>query len=748
MNNRISKWFLTLLLAAVFAFCLPLGVLAAEAATQPDKDDINASQDENITTQDNGLNLTVGGVALYKDGAATGNTVDGAIYDASTYTLTLNNYSYTAERSSTYDTGNLEGIAASGWGDATFTVKLIGTNTINIKETGSVIGADAISLGSKFAQNEAPIKIEGPGTLNITAISNNTVIGGIGISSSNFMISDATININCTGNKGWMSNIETESSAAKMAINNSTLNLSITGTGNEVYQECGIKTGYGNISIANSTIKSTVSSTTGSYKVYPSCIYAGYNENDGTIDGGDLSISNSNLILQSYHDAYSINTAKKPTFSGTAYFYGGSDGPTTQLSADTFVSADGTGRYCTNHKYSQIATHKIGAKDISAISMAAAPTKTTYTVADKLDVSGGKLNVTYDDGSTDSVALTDTMCSGYDPTRIGTQTVTVTYEGKTTSFNVTVNAKSDGPSVLYQTHIQNIGWNQGWKIDGDETGTHGQSLRLEAIQVKLSNAKVSGSVQYKTHIQNKGWETNWSNDGAVSGTSGQGLRLEAIQIQLTGEMANQYDIYYRVHAQNFGWLGWAKNGESAGTAGYAYRLEAIQIQLVKKGSAAPGSTDNAFKQPLVSYQTHVQNVGWQNYVNDGAVSGTEGQSLRLEGIKVNLASQPYTGSIQYKTHIQNLGWETSWHANGDMSGTQGQSLRLEAIQIQLTGEMAGHYDVYYRVHAQNFGDLGWAKNGESAGTAGYGYRLEAIQIQLVTKGGAAPGSTDQAFVQR
>ena len=389
-------------------------------------------------------------------------------------------------------------------------------------------------------------------------------------------------------------------------------------------------------------------------------------------------------------------------------------------------------------------------KELDTIEITNAPNKTTYKLGESFDAAGLKVKAIYTDKT--SKEVTNYKVSGFDSSSSGTKELTITYKegnvSRSATFNVTISTESSLPSISYITHIQNLGWNQGWKIDGDEAGTHGQSLRLEAIQVKLSNAKVSGSVQYKTHIQNKGWETNWSSDGAVSGTSGLGLRLEAIQIQLTGEMANQYDIYYRVHAQNFGWLGWAKNGESAGTAGYAYRLEAIQIQLVKKGGAAPGSTDNAFKQPLVSYQTHVQNVGWQNYVNDGGVSGTEGQSLRLEGIKVNLASQPYTGSIQYKTHIQNLGWETSWHANGDMSGTQGQSLRLEAIQIELTGEMADHYDVYYRVHAQNFGDLGWAKNGESAGTAGYGYRLEAIQIQLVTKGGAAPGSTDQAFVQR
>jgi len=105
------------------------------------------------------------------------------------------------------------------------------------------------------------------------------------------------------------------------------------------------------------------------------------------------------------------------------------------------------------------------------------------------------------------------------------------------------------------------------------------------------------------------------------------------------------------------------------------------------------------------------------------------------------------GGIEYKTHVQNIGW-MDWVSNGQLSGTEGRALRLEGIQIRLTGQAANDYDVYYRVHAQNFGWMGWAKNGESAGTAGFGYRLEAIQIVLVSKGAGAPGSTSGAFVQK
>lgn len=155
--------------------------------------------------------------------------------------------------------------------------------------------------------------------------------------------------------------------------------------------------------------------------------------------------------------------------------------------------------------------------------------------------------------------------------------------------------------------------------------------------------------------------------------------------------------------------------------------------------------------PSVSYRTHVQNVGWQNYVSNGNISGTEGKSYRLEGIKVKLDPQGYDLGLAYQTHIQNIGWEANtargWKTDDLMSGTEGLSYRLEAIQIKLTGADAEQFDLYYQVHAQNIGWMGWAKNGESAGSAGYGYRLEGIRIKIVPKGSAAPGSTSNAFVQ-
>ena len=345
----------------------------------------------------------------------------------------------------------------------------------------------------------------------------------------------------------------------------------------------------------------------------------------------------------------------------------------------------------------------------------------------------------------------------------GTTTITATsINNKTATCNVTVTKRL--PKVKYKTHVQDYGW-QDYVKNGEMSGTTGKAKRLEGIKIKLEDIPYDGDIEYKTHIENIGWEKEFKKNDDMSGTSGRALRLEAIEIKLTGDIENYFDIYYRVHAENFGWLGWARNGEKSGTAGYAYRLEGIEIKLIPKGELfseygekytfvdkSKGKTQPMGDNQKVAYTTHVENIGWQDYVTDGAMAGTSGRALRLEGIKIKVNNNLYQGDILYRTHIENIGWEKTFKKNDEMSGTKGRALRLEAIEIKLDGEISNHYDVYYRVHAENFGWLAWAKNGEKAGTAGYAYRLEGIEIILVDKGETPPERTNQnqnrSFIQR
>lgn len=131
----------------------------------------------------------------------------------------------------------------------------------------------------------------------------------------------------------------------------------------------------------------------------------------------------------------------------------------------------------------------------------------------------------------------------------------------------------------------------------------------------------------------------------------------------------------------------------------------------------------------ITYQTHVQYQGWQNYVEEGNISGTTGQELRLEAIKINNLNTNFT--LKYRVHVQYEGWQ-NWKKQGELAGTEGQALRLEAIQISLEG--SEEYSVEYRVHVQYQGWQDWKQNGEVAGTVGQALRLEAIQIRIIKEG--------------
>ena len=80
---------------------------------------------------------------------------------------------------------------------------------------------------------------------------------------------------------------------------------------------------------------------------------------------------------------------------------------------------------------------------LSSISIAQIPSKTEYIKnSSSIDLNNGKLCLTYSDGSTYVIDLSnpDVRISGFDTSTEGTKTINVEYKGKQTSFDITVNA--------------------------------------------------------------------------------------------------------------------------------------------------------------------------------------------------------------------------------------------------------------------------------------------------------------------
>ena len=294
--------------------------------------------------------------------------------------------------------------------------------------------------------------------------------------------------------------------------------------------------------------------------------------------------------------------------------------------------------------------------------------------------------------------------------------------GSILSLETISNAATD-MSISYNTHIQNIGWEADFsKSNGQSSGTSGQSLRLEAIKIKLNNAPSGINLKYQVHVENEGWQ-GWKNNGETAGTTGKSYRLEAIRIKLEG--TKNYKVQYRAHVQNIGWQDWQEDGEMAGTSGQSLRLEAIQIRIVKVNN------------PTVEYCGHIEMDGWEQTYSrsNGQTSGTTGRSLGMQALKVKLSGVPTNANIQCQAHVQYQGWK-NWANEGTIAGTTGLGLNLEAIKLKLNN-LPG-YSIQYRAHVQNIGWQDWKKDGEIAGTTGKNLRIEAIQIKLVRTDNVKP----------
>ena len=283
----------------------------------------------------------------------------------------------------------------------------------------------------------------------------------------------------------------------------------------------------------------------------------------------------------------------------------------------------------------------------------------------------------------------------------------------------------------FKGHVQNVG-DVAARTSGRgvAVGTEGRSLRLESFSAAMPD-ETDGGIEYRGHVQDKGWDA-WIADGSMCGTTGKAKRVEAVQMRLTGEVAKTHSVWYRVHSQDYGWLGWAHDGQAAGTAGQSLRIESLEVWVLPKDQT-PDDADasKASFVGAVSGRAHVQNVGWTAV--SGKTLGTIGRGLRMEALSLGAPSLPEACGISYEAHVQDIGWQ-GVREGGKVAGTEGQSKRVEAVRISLTGEAANTYSVWYRVHSQDYGWLGWAKDGEKAGTEGFAKRAEAVEVQVLPQG--------------
>lgn len=218
--------------------------------------------------------------------------------------------------------------------------------------------------------------------------------------------------------------------------------------------------------------------------------------------------------------------------------------------------------------------------------------------------------------------------------------------------------------VIYRVHVQDIGW-QNWVRNGRIAGTTGQSKRIEAIQIYLRNRadrvkieNVDKTVSYSAHVQDYGW-LNAVTNGNIGGTVGQSKRMEAIQVSLSDDMLEYGDVNVQAHVQDYGWLGTVGNGQTAGTTGQNKRLEGLKITL----------TDELANYYDIYYRAHVGNIGWLGWTKNGGIAGSVGCNRRIEAVQIaiyakNDPNAPKVGNSQ-TTSVENPQYTPTYYSQRD-----------------------------------------------------------------------------------
>lgn len=83
-------------------------------------------------------------------------------------------------------------------------------------------------------------------------------------------------------------------------------------------------------------------------------------------------------------------------------------------------------------------TVTIAQKVLTGIRIQSLPDRVVFGLGEELDLTGGLIAAEYDNGTSINYSMTRDMVSGYDNKKLGKQTLTVTYYGKKTTFEITM----------------------------------------------------------------------------------------------------------------------------------------------------------------------------------------------------------------------------------------------------------------------------------------------------------------------
>ena len=171
-------------------------------------------------------------------------------------------------------------------------------------------------------------------------------------------------------------------------------------------------------------------------------------------------VSISSIAVEANPDKLSYYVGETLNTSGLKLKVTYSDGKTKTISNDYSCSPTtlgSAGSQVVTVRYGGVTTSfsvTVNTVSTSSISIESSPDKTSYYVGDTINTSGMKINVLYSNGTKETI----TSGFSYYPTELsnpGTQTITVSYDNKSTTLSVFVSS----PTVTLSTYSESISKN-------------------------------------------------------------------------------------------------------------------------------------------------------------------------------------------------------------------------------------------------------------------------------------------------
>ena len=136
-------------------------------------------------------------------------------------------------------------------------------------------------------------------------------------------------------------------------------------------------------------------------------------------------------------------------------------------------------------------------KEVAKIEVSKMPSKTSYIQNyEKLNLTGGELKISYNDGTSEFISMTNTniTTTGFNNSKLGKNTITVSYKEKTTTFDVSIVEKSIEKIEIYTkpsktSYIQNY---EELDLTGGKIKATYNDNSTETLDMTNSNIVVSG----------------------------------------------------------------------------------------------------------------------------------------------------------------------------------------------------------------------------------------------------------------